>query len=55
MKFPIDVEAWIQEFEEMYPGNSLGVRIFHTVLPLVNDAYEQGLKDGDPCGSGWQG
>lgn len=45
MKYPIDIEDFIAECNAMYPDNPHADTIFRAVLPMVNEAYEQGRKD----------
>ena len=45
MKFPINIEEFIRQFQEMYPGNESGDAILRALLPMVNDAYQQGIAD----------
>lgn len=45
MEYPIDIERFIAEFESLYPDNEDGARIFRAILPMVNEAYQQGQKD----------
>lgn len=49
MKYPIDVEAFVAGFTKKYAseeGSETAAIIFRATLPLVNEAYMQGVQDG---------
>ena len=47
VKYPINIEAWVQEFKSRYPDNENGALLILTVTTMANEAYEQGLKDAE--------
>lgn len=38
MKYPIDIDDIIREFNDTYPDNPRGGDVFRTFLPWVNEA-----------------
>ena len=45
MKYPIDIEAIAAECKALYPNNAVIEPILRAVLPMVNEAYEQGRSE----------
>lgn len=45
MKYPIDINAAAAECKALYPDNVVVEPILHAVLPMVNEAYEQGRSE----------
>lgn len=45
MKYPIDINAAIAECRALYPENVVVEPILRAVLPMVNEAYEQGCSE----------
>lgn len=46
MNYPIDAKKFLEGCRASYPENQNGILLLETVVPWVNEAYEQGLKDG---------
>lgn len=46
MKYPIDINDIVREFNDTYPDNPHGEVVFRTFLSWVNEAYTQGVEDG---------
>ena len=49
MKYPINIEAFVAGFTKMYAseeGSETSAIVFRAMLPLVNEAYIQGVQDG---------
>jgi len=45
VKYPIDIETIAAECNAMYPKNTVIEPILRAVLPMVNEAYEQGRSE----------
>lgn len=45
MKFPIDIEAWTQEYAQTYPDDKSSVSFLRDFLQMLNKAYSKGFED----------